>query len=582
MKGIKSVEKNKDWKKTIIMGILILASFILLLILPLGHDLWYHIYRIGTMASELEKNPWQLPIRMLLDSYNGYGYGAALYYGDLFLYIPVILVCLGMDEVIAYKIFTVLILWGTFGVAYYSARIMKKETEICLFFAVFYTFSSYGLLNLCIRSAIGESLAFLFLPLVVASFWNILYGEKENKNWILLALAMASIAMSHMLTLAIITVILCIWCILEIKKVFAEKKIVEIIKSACFMVGLSASFLFPMFEQMVFQKVQTPGNNDYQKMAFLDYAIEWMDYFIPYEVKKILVTLFSLSWDIEYWHPGTIGLFLIVMGSAWFWLKPKLNKKQIGVIVVSVIALLLLGINPAMNIAKEFMSFMQFPWRILPMITLGLSFGGIWMLEQAQGEESKKNQVKWYMLIGTLLIAGLAIGPRYAYHMYVQRDNFAYVQENNPEFYQKYLIRYDKNAGDVLYLPQGVARNLYLERGEVVTANKDDILYRWEREEDGILIRIEENPYTDSVLELPLYMYKGYMAKTAEGERLPIIKSENGLVSVEIGDSIGEINVWYQGTLVQKITDMVTFLTILIFLCGYKIMNDKSKNKNKI
>lgn len=564
-----------------IIGILILASFILLLVLPLGHDLWYHIYRIGTMAAELEKNPWQLPIRMLSDSYNGYGYGAALYYGDLFLYIPTILVCLGMDEVIAYKIFTVLILWGTFGVAYYSARMMKKEAEICLFFAVFYTFSSCGLLNLCIRSAIGESLAFLFLPLVVSSFWNILYGEKENKNWILLALAMASIAMSHMLTLVLITVILCVWCILEIKKVFAEKKIVEIIKAACFMVGLSASFLFPMFEQMLFQKVQTPGNNDYQKMAFLDYAIEWMDYFIPYEVKKILVTLFSLSWDIEYWHPGTIGLFMLLMGGAWLLLKPKLNKRQIGVIVVSVIALLLLSINPAMNIEKEFMSFMQFPWRILPMITLGLSFGGIWILEQAQGGESKKNQVKWYMLLGTLLIAGLAIGPRYAYHMYVQRDNFAYVQENNPEFYQKYLIRYDKNAGDALYLPQGVGRNLYLERGEVVTANKDDILYRWGRDEDGILIRIEENPYTDSVLELPLYMYKGYVAKTAKGEKLPVIKSANGLVSVEIGDSIGEIRIWYEGTMVQKIADMITFLTILSFFCGHKIASYKIKSKTR-
>lgn len=566
----KTVKKQKELKTPLIVGTLILASIILLLILPLGHDLWYHIYRIGAMAVELENHPWQLPIRMLSESYNGYGYGAALYYGDLFLYIPAVLVCLGMNEVLAYKIFTVLILWATFGIAYYSIRILKREKETALIFAIFYTFSSCGVLNLCVRSAIGESLAFLFLPLVVSSFGNILYSEKENKNWLLLGASMSAIAMSHMLTLALITVVLCGWCVLEIKKVFSEKRVVEIIKAAGFMVGLSASFLFPMFEQMLFQKVQTPGNNDYQKTAFLDYSIEWMDYFVPYEVKKIFVSLFDLSWDIEYWHPGTIGLFVFIMLIAVVSLKPILNKKQLGVVLGSVTALLLLGIMPVMNIVKEFMSFMQFPWRILPIITLGFSYGGIWILENARCEEKKKNNVTWCMIIGSLLIAAWAIGPRYAYQLYVQRDDYAYIQENNPDFYEKYLIRYDKNAGDALYLPKGVVHNLYLDRGEVIAANRDDIVYEWQRDAGEIRIQVNENPCTDGVLELPLYMYKGYAARNELGEELNAVKSENGLVSVELEDSIGEIRVWYQGTLIQQISDMITFLTIILFLVRRK------------
>lgn len=575
----KTVMKQREWKKPLVLGTLILTSFILLLILPLGHDLWYHIYRIGAMAVELENNPWQLPIRMLSDSYNGYGYGAALYYGDLFLYIPAVLVCFGMNEVLAYKVFTVFILWATFGVAYYSFRLLKREKETALLFAVFYTFSSCGVLNLCVRSAIGESLAFLFLPLAVSSFGNIMYGEKENKNWLLLGAAMAAIAMSHMLTLALITVVLCGWCILEIKKVFSDKRLWEIIKAACFMVGLSAGFLFPMFEQMLFQEVQTPGNNDYQKKAFLDYSVEWMDYLIPYEVKKVLVSLFDLSWDIEYWHPGTIGLFFILMLIATVILKPVWNKKQLGVATGSAAALLLLGIMPVMNAAKEFMSFMQFPWRVLPLITLGLSFSGIWILENSQCQEDKKNRVKWCMMVGSLLIAVWAIGPRYAYQLYVQRDNYAYIQENNPDFYHKYLIQYDKNAGDALYLPKGVSLSLYLDRGEIIIANKDEILYEWQREDGEIRIQVYENPCTDGVLELPLYMYKGYAARNELGENLNVIKSENGLVSVELDDSVGEIRVWYQGTLVQRISDIITFLTILSFLCGYKIIRKKNIEK---
>lgn len=564
-----------------ILGTMIIASLILLLVLPLGHDLWYHIYRIGAMAAELEKNPWQLPIRMLADSFNGYGYGAALYYGDLFLYIPAVLVCLGMNEVMAYKFFTVLILWGTFGTAYYSAYILNKRKDICLYFAYIYTFSSCCLLNLCIRSSIGESLALMCLPLVVSSFAAILYGEKKKKNWILLAVSMSAIAMSHTLTLLLIVILLCIWCLIEIKDVFAEKKVIEIFKAAALMAGLSASFLCPMFEQMLYQEVQTPGNNDYQKQAFLDYSIDWMDYVIPYEVKKILVSVFSFSWDIEYWHPGTIGLFaalLIIIGLA---VKTKFNKKQILVVVCSFACLFLISVKPVMNIAKEFMSFMQFPWRILPLVTLGLSFTGIWMIEDVGCDSIRQNKVQWIILVGILMIAGLAIGPRYAYQIYVQRDNYAYVQENNPEFYHKYLIHYDKNAADSLYLPKGVWYYTYVERGEVITSNREDIRYQWIRGVNEIKINVKENFSADAVLELPLYMYKGYVAKSESGESLPVVKSENGLVSVEIGDYVGNIRVWYQGTLIQRVSDIITLLTIFSFLCGYKIRNYKLKSSKK-
>lgn len=571
--------KAKDTKKIMIFSVLMVASVILLFVLPLGHDLWYHIYRIGTMAEELRKNPWQLPVRMLSESYNGYGYGAALYYGDLFLYIPVLLVCMGMDEVWAYKIFTVMILWGTYFASYASARLMKKTKDMAMYFAVFYTFSSCSLLNLCIRSAVGESLAFLFLPLVAASFWNIIYSDRAYKNWILLGLSMSAISMSHMLTFLLCTIVLCVWCILEIKKVVIEKKIIEIMKAACLMIGLSASFLFPMFEQMLFQKVQTPGNNDYQQQLFMDYSIEWIDYFLSYDLKNILSSFFPVSWNLDYWHPGTIGLFVFIMIGSAFWLKSNLTKKQLGVVISSVVALVLLGITPVMNLAKEFMAFMQFPWRVLSVITLGLTFGELWILENAKCRDVIKDRVKWMALLGTFFIAGLAIGPRYAYQIYVQRDDYAYIRENRPEYYEKYAVRYDKNAGDALYLPEGVYLYIYLERGECVVANREDIVFDWQRTSEGIEIQIQENPTEEGILELPFFMYKGYRAINDRGEELPVVKSDNGLVSVEIKDSVGKIQVGYEETFVQKVSDIITFLTLLGLVCGYGIVANKSKNR---
>lgn len=575
---MKVVKNNKVWVEIIIIGTLILFSLMLLLIKPFGHDVQFHIYRIGTMASELQRNPWQLPIRMLSESYNGYGYGAALYYGDLFLYIPALFVCIGVDVIWAYKIFTVLILWGMLGIAYYSARIMNKARDMALIFAAFYTFSSYGLQNLCVRSAIGEILAFSFLPLVVSAFWNILYVDKISRNWLLLGFAMTAIALSHLLTLVLTTVVLTAWSILEIKRIFIERKFLDIVKAAGFMIGLSASFLFPMMEQMNFQKVQTPWNTDIEKYIFTHNTLEEIDYLIPYEIKKIGVSVLQNEWNVKYWHPGTSGLFILVLIGAFFILKPKINKKEIGIAVCSIGGLLALSVYRVTDVLKEIMTFMQFPWRLLTLVTLGTVFTGVGILESADCGEDRKKNVELGMMIGTVIIAIWTIVPCYMEQLSIQKDKYTYVEGK----YQEEVKLYDKNGADSLYLPEEVATpdDFYLERGDIVISDKKDIVFEWKRNVNGIDIQIIKNPHIDGgKLELPLYMYKGYVAKNADGKSLPVMKSENGLVSVRIGDTLGRIQVWYEGTLIQKLSDIITLLTILGFLIWKKVMRDKSKIK---
>lgn len=566
----KNNEKDKIMKqeRNYVFGTIFIGAVLLLCILPLGHDLWFHLYRIGSMGAELKKSPLNLPIRMLADTYNGYGYGAALYYGDTFLYFPAMLAALGMDVVWVYKLFTVTMWLGAFGVAYYTAKIMGAKKEYCMLYAYIYTFSSCFILNLCIRSAVGETLAMVFLPLVFGSFYCILYREKYiKKYWILLAVSMTAIAVSHMISLLWCGIILCIWALIEWKRVFMGKKWMEIIKAALFMAGLSASFLFPMFEQMLYQKVQTASNNDYQKTEFMKYGIEWMDYFISYDVKKILVSLFGFDWDIETWHPGTIGMsaVLLVFCILLFQIKLSVRTKIIG--VCSLTGLLVLGIPSIMNIAKEYLSFMQFPWRILPFLTVGLT-AAAW--KSAERADSKK--VNWILYIGTFIIAATIIVPRYGYQIFLQWNDYEMIREENPELYDKYQFRYDANVADCMYLPERVWGGLYERRGETVTASQE-IDFVWERKEDKIYVDILSNPYEEVFLEFPLYIYKGYAGVTQEGVELIPKRSEDGLVCLDIADYEGRIVVSYKGTLCQKVSDMIT----LIALAGFVIISCRKR-----
>lgn len=547
--------------KKFIFGTLIASSILFLLVLPLGQDMWYHMYRIGAMAEELQQAPFRLPIRMLSATYNGYGYGAALYYGDLFLYPFAFLAAAGADVVWVYKLLTVCIWWTTFGVACFSVKRMGEKQEDSMLFAYFYTFSSCCALNLCIRSAIGESLAMAFLPLVFCSFYGLI-KEKKGKDWLWLALGMTAVALSHMLTLLWCVIILAIWALWKGKEVFAGGKWLEILKAALMMLALSASFLFPMLEQMLYQKVQTPTNSEYQKQAFLDYGIEWMDYFVPYEVKKALTVWFNTDWNIEFWHPGTIGLFALLLLLFVIFLK-KRRKLQLSpglklLFCLSLFTLLALGITPWMKLAREVLAFMQFSWRILPFITLGLALTGkgiVQLLSEKKGAAA--------LLLGTFLIFCLAIGPRYLYQIYVQRGDYQYIQENNPDYYHKYQYAYDPNAADCLYLPAGVWGGLYLERGEAVEADQEGVEFTWKRNPGEITVEITKNPHSRVVLELPLFMYKGYTAKTLEGDRLEVAKTRNGLVGVEAGGRTGSFTVSYEGTWLQKLSDIVTIIAIM-------------------
>ena len=213
-----------------------------------------------------------------------------------------------------------------------------------------------------------------------------------------------------------------------------------------------------------------------------------------------------------------------------------------------------------MNIAKEYFSFMQFSWRILPFLTVGLT-AAAW--KSAERADSKK--VNWILYIGTFIIAATIIVPRYGYQILLQWNDYEMIREESPELYDKYQFRYDANAADCMYLPEHVYGGTYEERGETVTAGQE-IDFVWERKDDNIYVDIISNPYEEVWMEFPLYIYKGYTGVTEEGEELIPERSEDGLVCLNIADYEGRIVVGYNGTLCQKVSDMITFITLAGFV----------------
>ena len=560
---------SKRWKeqsitKLLVYGVMLLLCVLFMTVLPLGHDLHFHLYRIGAMAEELERTSFAIPIRILSVSYNNYGYGVPIFYGDLLLYVPAVLVTFGMEVVTAYKLLLVGIFWLTFAAMYHQVYRCSASKEFAFLAAVFNSFSTYFLLDLCIRMAIGEACAFIFLPYVFCSFYNILYQPKKG-DWLYLTVGMSGLILSHNLTAIFTAVILGIWTILQLHRVTNQKAIGSIMLAALTTIELTASYTFAFIEANMVQRYQISGNNEYQMREFAEHALELVDFFLPYDFKKGLSILFHINWDTEKWHPGAVGVLLMaILFLAVKTRKCKKNKVLFVSFWISVFLYLCLFIKPLVAWVGQFMSFMQFGWRILLFCTFSFSLYAAYLLHCCFG---KRWQIVYVIL--AILVACYTIVPRYLCPMYLDYRGIEYVKTINEEFYKHDIMGYSPNGGDTLYLPEGISGYLFDERGERVDCNHGDVKYEFSRQGNKCRLTVSNNSYDDTTFELPLYYYKGYAAVDRNtGNYLTVSSSENKLVAVSLNGSMCEadLEIWYQGTFVQKLGNWISGMILLALL----------------
>ena len=182
---------------------LLLLAAVLLASLPLGfdtvldgNDLYYQFNRITGIQEALKSG--QLPVKIHSTLLHGYGYGSPIFYPEYFLYIPALLGCAGVSLVNCYKVLVLMINAGTAAVAYVSFSGVLRSKRTGLAASLLYTLSVYRLIDIYTRSAIGEALAMVFLPLVIWGMYELFLGDR--RKWYLSALGLTGIMQSHVLT----------------------------------------------------------------------------------------------------------------------------------------------------------------------------------------------------------------------------------------------------------------------------------------------------------------------------------------------------------------------------------------------
>lgn len=535
-------------KRKVIIFVMMITVFVIMLPnfqenLVIGDDYEFHLSRIKTISESLKNGEFPVKIHPLMAK--NFGYAAGVFYPNMFLYIPATLCMLGMDIVLSFKMFLLTMFSLMFVLTYVSIKNITEETNSALIGTVLIILSKVICTNLYLRLAVGEFLGMIFLIPIISGMYDLVY-KGFKKPW-LLFIGFFGVMNSHIITTFIAIIFCAFYYLINFRKV-SIKNVGKLLLIALLVVLATSSFWAPMLEQLSVQKYKLSN--------------EWV------HIESEVYTLYDLFSREKFSIGIVITLFMPVLLYALF--DSRITVKTKKFIIMFFIITALTVSSWFWEITKDYLGVIQFKWRVLGLLTILSSIA----ITLAVKEYSQIKEIK----LDNVLMFVLAISI------------FATIQFNISDFKAATRIRsaedleaiyYAEHAVGIgqEYLPVEIDYNKLLINEEGRLSNGRGV---------GV---IKRNLHTEFQSEkdyeyvvIPSIYYYGYVGNlvNSEGEiiNLDIEKSEDGLVKVITNGYEGKVSVWYNGTKVQKISYIISAMTIVL-LVVYIIVK-KIRNKSKV
>src|SRR3989344_5628930 len=219
-----------------------------------SHDALYHIVRLDQFHKALISG--QSPVRWAPDLLNGLGYPLFVVNYHLPYYLAEAFHLAGLSLFAAIKTVFIISLTASALTSFWLFYAWTKKPSAATLGAVFYILAPYRLANIFERGALGETLAYAFVPLLFLGLDHI----RTRRSPHLFIFALTATSLSHtVILLVFLPVILVYWlahCPLRIKLV-----LISLIGTF----GLTAFQLFPVIFERHYLKFDANLLTAYQK-----------------------------------------------------------------------------------------------------------------------------------------------------------------------------------------------------------------------------------------------------------------------------------------------------------------------------
>ncbi len=530
----------------VLLTLLVAAGMLPLLMpgIPKGHDLNFHLNRLAALAAGLKAG--HFPVWINFSALDGFGYGTGLFYPDLYLYFPASLASLGLPTLTAYKL--LLFAWALFTAwsMFHVAKRISGDAFAAFCAALLYSISSFYAVDVFTRAALGEVLAFPFLPWIMLGLWEIIYSKPEN--FYPLTLGFAGLYYAHQISFVLAGIIAFLWCLLNVRRFLREpRRIFYLAAAAAFGGVLVLAAAAPMLEQLRSIKFNLTGHTMTSPLAQRAVPLSRLVLELPYM-------------KTAYWLPPGIGIVLVLAAVQRFRLKSTgaaAERFRDVCLVTGLFSLLAATEFLPWEGMFRVLAAIQFPWRFYLPATAFLALGG-GLTVGALTRHSPKRRRNWLfiLLFGCWFAYGFNVC--YTYAAKIHEKSIAYGAEAS-------MV-----AGEVSglhYVPRGVSLDRIAARGRKVAFP------------DGAPARTEYNAATHELsysgaaggetVEFPLIPYVGYTVEFhGGGKRLMLpVDASSGFLRTRLPDCPdGTVTAAFTGTGIQKYAPAVSAATLAALL----------------
>ena len=565
-------------KRKIFVGLLIIILFssypIFSYYLYDGHDLQFHLMRIQGLKDGLLDG--QFPVKIQPGWMNGYGYGVSVFYGDIFLYIPAFFTLLGFPIQTAYKIYMIIVSSVTCLTAYFCFGKMFKDDKVGLLASMLYTLAPYRLSCLYIRGAVGEYTALAFFPLIFYGLY-IIVSEREEKchEGVMPAIiGFSGLILTHILSCEMVGVVTIVFCLILWRRIIRPKRFLALCKVVLNTVIINLWFIVPFLDYMQGSYKVTERSNE--KTQTFGLFVGQLFSFFPqgfgdgYSVKERLDPVEIMPLSVG----GALIFGAILFVFYWIDNNKDVWEKKVGklCLVTSFVLLWMTTIwfpwdklQDINSVLKFFIQKLQFPWRLLGVITILLTVVCCCLIKLLQKNEKQKAALcACFLGMMAILTSGWMLSSM------MNKNDVVFVPDKSK------LDTFYSIGGE--YIPSGTSIGEF--KNEVPLLSDNIIMTSYNKVYNNIWISCENNSVENGMISLPLLYYKGYIAMDENTkELLEVIAGSNNRVGVNIPSNYhGSIRVKFMEPWYWRVAEIIS----LLFFVGIVMVYFYSKKKNKL
>lgn len=513
----------------------------------IGHDGTYHMARLLNLADGLKNG--QFPVRMGGFAYDGYGGVMSVFYPDTFLYPFALMLLGGASAVYVCNVFSVALNIGAALSMYVAAKQLFEKRWAATGASILYTLASYRVVNVFTRIAFGEALAMVFLPLFLVNLYDVVCGDA--RRWKGLALSAACIFCSHMITTLLCAVLAAGFCLLHIRKIILQKRLLPLVKAVlvCLLLCLYRIGPFVMYS------MQGLGADDLFR-NITEFSVELGQVLlmnagtITRETNNPQVMEFSVEIGLPLMIGAALALYAALQKEERGKSEWAALKLVAGGALMTIAATDFFPWGAVSLLTQGQVGYIQFTWRLLILATPMLALAGGYGLCEFGGKRQDAAAV------AALSMAVICVMPIFSSEI------------QNPIYVEKGVIISPFMGRSFPEYTYSDTTDFLAIRKRSVEIIGDAEMADYEKRSTTITAQVSAR--TESRITFPLFDYEGFRA-TVDGREIAVERGSNNRVSVVLpAGTSGALKIWFAGKGWWRVGDAVSAATLIGLLFWMK------------